>query len=165
MTASPQPHPPSSPTPLRLPLTPGPNGTPPTPIPGIDAALIAAVVDEFYKACRADPELGPIFNAHVHDWDEHLARIRAFWSSVLLRTGEYSGRPLQSHLAIPNLTTRHFSAWLKLFHATVTRLAPADPKTQPGTPNAALSPAAAAFMDFAGRMARNIIAVGKTPDE
>jgi len=113
---------------------------------GVDAATIEAVVDEFYAACRADPELGPIFAAHVHDWDEHLARIHAFWSSVLLRTGEYSGRPLESHLSIPSLGTRHFSTWLRLFRETVERRC---------TPRGA-----AIFMGFAGRMARNMIAAG-----
>jgi len=145
---------------VQLPLAANPVAAPPAQAPGVDAALIAAVVNDFYTACRADPELGPIFHAHITNWDEHLERIRLFWGAVLLRTGEYSGRPLHAHLSIPNLSTRHFSTWLRLFHATVTRLAPAPPDSPPGS----LSPAAAAFMDFAGRMARNIIATAKTPD-
>jgi len=41
---------------------------------------IAALVDRFYsKACR-DPVIGPVFNEAVDNWDEHLAKLRAFWS-------------------------------------------------------------------------------------
>ncbi len=110
----------------------------------ITEATIAKVVEEFYTACRADAVLGPVFAAHVHDWDAHLARIRSFWSSAILRTGTYAGRPLEAHLAIPGLAPAHFSIWLRLFRQTVERCcAPAD---------------AALFMDLAGRMANRIMA-------
>lgn len=110
------------------------------------AETIAKVVDEFYTACRADATLGPVFNTHVQDWDVHLERIRAFWGAAILRTGGYAGRPLEAHLAIPNLSTAHFAVWLRLFKQTVERCCtPAD---------------AALFMNMAGRMANRMIDAG-----
>lgn len=134
---------------IRLPLTDAhPEGELPRSTT-LTAETIARVVDEFYTACRADPLLGPVFNAHVQDWDGeggHLARIRAFWGSALLRTGGYSGRPLEAHLAIPGLSAAHFAVWLRLFKQTVERCCtPAD---------------AALFMTMAGRMANRILDAG-----
>lgn len=107
---------------------------------------IALIIDEFYTACRVHPVLGPIFNHHVLDWDAHLARIRAFWSAVLFKTGGYSGRPLEAHLAIPDLSRAHFSIWLRLFDQTVAaHCTPHD---------------AAVFMTMAGRMANRLMASG-----
>jgi hemoglobin len=42
-----------------------------------------------------------------------------FWSAALLRTGRYSGRPVEQHRAIANLTEAHFDRWVELFEATV----------------------------------------------
>jgi hemoglobin len=52
--------------------------------------LIAEVVAEFYRRARRDGRLGPVFEAHVQEWDAHLARMVDFWSSALLRTGRWS---------------------------------------------------------------------------
>ena len=49
---------------------------------------------------RRDERLGPVFEAHVHEWDVHLARMTDFWSAALLRSGRYSGRPVERHRAI-----------------------------------------------------------------
>jgi len=133
---------PSSPV-VRLPLTEaGPGGD--ARATGITAATIRAVVADFYRDCRADATLGPIFERQVSDWPEHLAKIESFWSSAILKAGTYSGRPLEAHLAIPGLAPEHFSIWLKLFGHTVnSHCGPDD---------------AAVFMAMAGRMARVIIA-------
>ena len=37
----------------------------------LDEAAIALLVDRFYDRVRRDPELGPVFNNAVHDWDVH----------------------------------------------------------------------------------------------
>lgn len=66
----------------------------------IGEADIAQLVDAFYERVRADDLLGPIFNAQVDDWPDHLAKLRGFWSMVMLRSGSYSGRPLPPHLIL-----------------------------------------------------------------
>lgn len=121
----------------------------PPAVAGVTPQMIADIVDDFYSRCRKHDVLGPIFNHHVKDWDEHLARIRAFWSSVMLRTGEYAGRPLEAHRSIPNLSTDHFSIWLRLFRETVVEHCPPH--------------VAEAYMDFAGKMARTMITLGGIP--
>lgn len=93
---------------------------------GLDDALIARVVAEFYARARADDVIGPVFNARIgaHEWPEHLAKIADFWSAMLLGTGRYTGRPMPKHLAIEELGDAHFMRWLRLFRETVTDLCP-----------------------------------------
>lgn len=95
---------------------------------GLDEALIRRVVDAFYAEARRDPVIGPIFNRVIPDpaWPAHLATIADFWSSMLLGTGKYGGRPMPKHMAIPDLDDVHFMRWLRLFRETVTRLCPPD---------------------------------------
>jgi len=135
-----------SPADVRLPLTEaGPGGE--VRVADVNEETIAMVVTEFYAECRRDPVLGPIFERHVENWDDHLARIRRFWSAALLKAGQYSGRPLEAHLAIPNLAPEHFTRWLRLFSQTVSKhCTPAD---------------ASVFMAMAGRMAKVIMATSE----
>jgi hemoglobin len=91
---------------------------------GITDNLIHAVVMEFYRRARHDGRLGPVFESHVHDWDSHLARMTDFWSAVLLRTGQYSGQPVERHRLIGGLTAGHFDRWIELFEETVRDLCP-----------------------------------------
>lgn len=107
----------------RLPLSDRP-GLPDADAAGITEELIRDVVDEFYRRARHDPVLGPVFEARVHDWDRHLNRMHDFWSAALLRTGRYSGRPVEVHRPIPGLAAVHFRRWLALFEATVYDLCP-----------------------------------------
>jgi hemoglobin len=88
----------------------------------ISEERIRAVVVEFYRRARHDDRIGPVFDAHVEDWDVHLARMVDFWSAALLRSGRYSGNPLQKHRAIPGLTLEHFDRWVALFETTVQEL-------------------------------------------
>lgn len=89
--------------------------------PGITDASIAKVVATFYGRARQDDVLGPIFNRAVEDWDHHIAQITDFWSSILLRTGRYSGRPLNPHLRLP-IEPIHFDRWLALFEQTTVEI-------------------------------------------
>ena len=91
---------------------------------GIDPAYIDAFVETFYASVREDALLGPIFAARIADWGPHLARMKSFWRGVLLNSGEYSGNPMQMHVAIPGLEERHFAHWLELFYAALARLEP-----------------------------------------
>lgn len=83
----------------------------------IDEATIERLVHTFYARVRADAWLGPVFEARVEDWDRHLQRMCAFWSSVTLGTGRYEGQPMRMHLPLP-VDGRHFDRWLALFEAT-----------------------------------------------
>ena len=106
-----------------LPVTEG-IGIPHADAEGITEELIRDVVVEFYRRARRDDRLGPVFEAHVEDWDGHLARMTDFWSAALLRTGRYSGRPVERHRAIAGLSRGHFDRWIELFEATVRDLCP-----------------------------------------
>ena len=90
---------------------------------GIDEAMIARLVDGFYERVRADPLIGPVFNARIEDWAPHLEQMRLFWSSVALMSGAYHGRPMPKHLPLP-VDARHFDRWLELFEATARELCP-----------------------------------------
>ena len=86
----------------------------------IDEAGIHRLVHGFYDAIRRDPLLGPIFGQEIapERWPDHLDKMCAFWSSVLLRTRRYDGRPLPPHLALADLSDLHFQRWLELFRST-----------------------------------------------
>lgn len=81
---------------------------------GIDEQVIERLVHRFYDRIRGDEVLGPIFAARITDWDPHLARMCAFWSSVVLMSGRYHGRPMQKHAPLP-VGGAHFDRWLGLF--------------------------------------------------
>lgn len=83
---------------------------------------IKGLVHAFYARVRQDPALGPIFEAHIDDWDGHLSKLADFWSSVLLKTGRYSGAPMPKHMALPNLNAGLFERWLGLFRDTTAAL-------------------------------------------
>ena len=76
------------------------------------------LVTAFYTAVRADPLLGPVFAAHVKDWDSHLPKMVDFWSSALRKTARYRGTPMPAHAALPELNPELFRRWLQLFRAT-----------------------------------------------
>jgi len=88
---------------------------------GLDEAMIRRVVDRFYARAREDDVIGPVFRRVVPDaeWQAHLAKIADFWSSMLLGTGRYDGRPMPKHFAIAELDDAHFKRWLALFRLTV----------------------------------------------
>jgi hemoglobin len=90
---------------------------------GIDEAMIERLVHRFYARVRADSLIGPIFEARVADWDHHLAKLCAFWSSVALMSGRYHGQPMQAHLPLP-IAGEHFDRWLALFEETATAVCP-----------------------------------------
>jgi hemoglobin len=94
---------------------------------GIDEAYISGLVERFYARVRADAVLGPIFEREIGDrWDPHLTRMKAFWTSVALNAGTYSGRPVPVHQRLDGVSLRHFAHWLALFRETLTETAPND---------------------------------------
>ena len=82
---------------------------------------IRALVHDFYADVRRDDVLGPIFNSRIHDWDTHLAKLVDFWSSILLRTGRFTGAPMPMHAAMPGLSADLFQRWLAAFYASNAR--------------------------------------------
>lgn len=92
---------------------------------GIDEDMIRTLVHAFYDRVRGDDLLGPIFAARITDWEPHLAKMCAFWSSVMLMTGRYHGRPMPAHAALP-VGGRHFDHWLALFEATARDVCPPE---------------------------------------
>ncbi|GAB4518964.1 MAG: group III truncated hemoglobin [Amphiplicatus sp.] len=90
---------------------------------GIDEPMIDRLVRRFYDRVRADPLLGPVFEARIDDWEAHLQRMCAFWSSVALMTGRYHGRPMEKHQPLP-IDAAHFDRWLTLFRATAAEVCP-----------------------------------------
>jgi len=84
----------------------------------LDASRIAHLVDRFYEKVRVDPLLGPVFNAAVHDWDEHKRTLTSFWCSVALRANSYRGNPMAVHRMQPGIRTEHFERWLSLWKTT-----------------------------------------------
>ena len=91
---------------------------------GVDEALIRRQVHTFYGRVRQDPVLGPIFNDAIADWDEHLAKLCDFWSSVLLMTGRFKGSPMAAHARRPDIRDEHFALWLDLFERTAREVCP-----------------------------------------
>lgn len=109
---------------------------------GITEPMIRDLVHSFYAEVRRDPLLGPIFAARIEDWDAHLDKLCAFWSSVVLMTGRFKGRPMPVHIAISEISLAHFERWLALFRATAKTTCP--------------EPAAALFIDRAERIAESL---------
>ncbi|ADJ22812.1 truncated hemoglobin-like protein [Hyphomicrobium denitrificans ATCC 51888] len=109
---------------------------------GIDEVMVADLVNRFYAKVRQDELLGPVFNSRIEDWDEHLAKLSAFWSSVVLMTGRYKGQPMPAHVAISEISEEHFLRWLELFAETAKAVCPPE--------------AAALFVDRSQRIAQSL---------
>ena len=85
------------------------------------------LVDTFYARVRQDDLIGPVFNGAIADWPEHLDRLQAFWSSVMLTTGRYKGRPLPAHIKHGDaIKPASFERWLGLWRETTSELFDAD---------------------------------------
>ncbi len=80
---------------------------------------VVRLVHDFYAKVRDDAVLGPVFDAHIHDWDHHLSKMVDFWSSTLRGTARYRGTPMPAHVALPGLEPEMFHRWLTLFDETV----------------------------------------------
>lgn len=89
----------------------------------IDEAGLERLVSAFYARVREDAALGPIFNDAVDDWPEHLEKLAAFWSSVMLTSGRYKGQPMPAHLKhVDRITPALFDRWLALWGETTNEL-------------------------------------------
>lgn len=97
--------------------------------PGMDLSEedVRRVVDRFYVRVRADALLGPVFDGAIGDWPEHLAKLQAFWSSVMLKSGRYKGQPMAAHLPHAEaMTPARFERWLALWKQTTSEMLMVD---------------------------------------
>lgn len=96
-------------------------------IEGVDEEGLARLVNRFYAAVRADALIGPVFNDAIDDWPEHLEKLAAFWSSLMLTSGRYKGMPMAAHLKHrARITPQMFDRWLALWReATEAEMPPA----------------------------------------
>ena len=84
---------------------------------------LGELVGRFYASVRRDPLLAPVFEPAVADWDAHLTMLQAFWSSVMLTSGRYKGRPLPAHIKHGDaMTDERFGRWLALWRETANAL-------------------------------------------
>lgn len=110
---------------------------------GITETGLARLVDLFYSRVRRDPLLGPVFNEAIQEWPEHLEKLQAFWSSVMLTSGRYKGRPLPAHVKHGEaITPASFERWLAIWRETTNEVMPPE--------------AAVALQDKAGRIAESL---------
>ncbi len=84
-----------------------------------DRSQLFFIVTTFYDAVRVDPEIGPIFNAAIPDWEPHLQKITDFWATHLFGDKNYNGNPVLVHQQLDqqleeSITPHHFGTWM--FH-------------------------------------------------
>ena len=85
----------------------------------ITAASIPLMVDAFYARVRDDAVLGPVFASKLEGkWDQHMPRMVAFWTKVLLGTGEFEGNVFAKLMALNGIGKEHFVRWLARFRMT-----------------------------------------------
>lgn len=82
----------------------------------VDEAQLEALVPRFYARVRDDALIGPVFDGAIADWDDHLKKLVAFWSSVMLTSGRYKGNPVATHMKhLGAITPAMFDRWLALW--------------------------------------------------
>ena len=82
----------------------------------LDRASITVLVHRFYDAIRADPDLGPVFEAELHGrWDAHLERMVDFWSPATKVSRSFRGNVYGKHMALPRIAPHHLKRWLQLW--------------------------------------------------
>ena len=85
----------------------------------VTPSTIVQLVDTFYARVREDAVLGPVFEEKLAGhWHEHMPRMYAFWTKVLLDTGEFQGNVFGKHMALSGIGREHFVRWLTLFRMT-----------------------------------------------
>lgn len=111
--------------------------------PVVDEIQLETLIPRFYARVRDDALIGPVFDDAIAKWDEHLEKLVAFWSSVMLTSGRYKGNPVAAHMQhIAAITPQMFDRWLALW---------ADVTEESLPP-----PAAAALQAKAGRIAESL---------
>jgi hemoglobin len=91
---------------------------------GHDAIL--KLIKPFYADVRQHTVIGPIFNARIQDWPEHLEKIADFWALQAGGESKYRGGFAGAHMSL-GLQAEHFQHWLGLWELNNARsLAPRE---------------------------------------
>ena len=81
---------------------------------------IASLMLHFYADVRQHAVLGPIFDARIHDWPAHRAKIGDFWALQTGGPSRYAGGFGAAHLSL-GLQPEHFEHWLSLWELNCRR--------------------------------------------
>lgn len=84
---------------------------------------ILNLLKPFYADVRQHAVIGPIFAAHITDWNAHLAKITEFWALQTGGSSAYRGGFAGAHLAL-GLRPDHFQHWLGLWELNSARQLP-----------------------------------------
>ena len=79
------------------------------------------LLKSFYADVRQHGVIGPIFAAHIKDWDAHVAKIAEFWARATGGPSIYAGQMPVKHLAL-GLAPEHFGFWLELWDFNCRRM-------------------------------------------
>lgn len=78
-------------------------------------------VNKFYTTILKDDVVGPFFIERLGDdmsnekWTLHLNTLNEFWSTMILRDGNYYGAPFPPHVTM-DLKRETFYSWLTIFN-------------------------------------------------
>jgi hemoglobin len=93
----------------------------PAPAPGAETlfdrlggrAGVTRLVKWFYARVRFEPDLEPIFNAHVPKWGPHLELLIDFWCGQAGGPTNYRGG-LGKHARL-DLSPAHYATWVRVW--------------------------------------------------
>jgi hemoglobin len=87
----------------------------------ITPASIRILIDRFHDRVREDPEIAPLLAEQVGDWDEHVERLHAFWSAVML--GDGAGKSPTALDGLPfAVEAPFFDHWIAVFEEEAGRI-------------------------------------------
>lgn len=75
---------------------------------------LAELLRHFYADVRQHAVLGPIFDARIQNWPEHLLKIGEFWALQTGGPSKYRGGFAAAHLPL-GIGAEHFGHWLALW--------------------------------------------------
>ncbi len=91
----------------------------------VTEAQLNKLIPCFYARVREDALIGPVFNRAIADWDDHLEKLVAFWSSVMLTSGRYKGNPVAAHMKhLGEIAPPMFDRWLALWAEVTEEILP-----------------------------------------
>ena len=76
---------------------------------------VSRLIKWFYARVRFEPDLEPIFNAHITKWSEHLETLVDFWSTQVGGPATYK-TGMGRHFKL-QLGPEHFTTWLRVWEA------------------------------------------------
>ncbi len=87
---------------------------------------IENLVNLFYEKVKVDEIIGHFFSGAMQvNWEKHLPVMYKFWENIIFYTGNYSGNPLEKHIALNEkspLSAGDFEQWKVLFNQSVDAL-------------------------------------------